>query len=147
MKKMVLLSVFMVHGVCFLSAHTGTKTTLLQLSRSCIKVWSLMRDLVDNRDLHNNELLAGDDPEHVDRLDNLLCKMVHVRDMIKSLDFSSSADANSVAHYIDSSLDCIGQYTYDLVKQYPGNWSSVIQEQVFRAQDAYAQSMMEQATN
>ncbi len=146
MKKMVLLIACISSNVCFFSAHANTKTTFMQLSRSCVKIWSVMRDLVDNSDAQSKEITVGEDSP-IEHLDDLLCKTVRVRDMIKSLDFTSSADSNATAYYIDSVLDCVGQYTYDLVKQYPGSWSSVIQEQVFRAQEAYAQSMTEHITN
>lgn len=147
MKKIMFAIVFLFYNTSFTTVPTNSKTTLMQLSRSCIKIWSLMRDLVDNGGTPNNDLLAAESSGNIDLFDTILCKMVRVRDMIKSVNFNSATDAHSTVYYIDSSLDCIGQYTYDLVKQYPGSWSSVIQEQVFRAQEAYAQSIMQQITN
>jgi hypothetical protein len=119
---------------------------LTSVSRQCIKIWCLIRNLVENKaDLPDipsaglsDTALAESDIEH---LDTLLCRVMKVRDTLSHYGTNPISDTQT-AEYIDSSLDCIGQYTHDLVEQYPGSWSTIIQEQVFRTQEAYAQHLL-----
>lgn len=107
---------------------------LSDMSRQCIKIWCRIRNLVENNaDLH---VKHSAEIEYVEDLDALLCRIMKVRDTISHFGTQTVADTQTAA-YIDSSLDCIGQYTYDLVERYPGSWSTIIQEQVFRTQEAY----------
>jgi hypothetical protein len=114
-----------------------SNSLLTQLSRQCIKIWCLISNLVDNNDTKDNSVQKQAEPAVVESLDTLLCRIMKVRDTLSHCSKNPVSDTQT-AHYIDSSLDCIGQYTYDLVAQYPGNWSTIIQEQVFRTQEAYA---------
>lgn len=151
MKKLIyLLAAALVCGSVQCCAGVQQKSSFSQLSRQCIKIWCLMRNLVDDADVDKTPILEEQDLLTVDYLDNLLCRVVRVRDMIAGIDCAASnkqGDEETTAAYVDSSLDCIGQYTHDLVKQYPGSWSTIIQEQVFRAQEAYADTLMRAFTN
>jgi len=117
---------------------------LTQVSRQCIKIWCLIRNLVEN---------AGDDATKekieetvlVDHLDTLLCRVMKVRDTLSHYGTNPVSDRQT-AEYIDSSLDCIGQYTYDLKERYPCSWSDVIQEQIFRTQEAYVNHVLPRLT-
>jgi hypothetical protein len=120
---------------------------LTQISRQCIKIWCLIRDLVENKvdqsDIpssarSSNAALAESD---IDNFDILLCRVMKVRDTLSHCDKNPISDMQT-AHYIDSSLDCIGQYTYDLKERFPGSWSDIIQEQVVRTQEAFANHVL-----
>lgn len=114
---------------------------LTQLSRQCIKIWCLISNLVDNNGTKDGLVQPQAEPEVVEHLDMLLCRIMKVRDTLSHCGKNPVSDTQA-AHYIDSSLDCIGQYTYELVAQYPGFWSEMIQEQVSRTQDACAQYLL-----
>lgn len=146
MKNGVLLFVlFGLHATAFapLSVPIIQKNGLQQLSRQCIKIWCLIRNVVEDV---ATDAEAALQVEPVETLDAVLCRIMQLRDVITKCDLADTYDKKT-ADYIDSALDCIGQYTYDLVARYPGSWSTVIQEQVFRTQEAYAQRIMPLITN
>ncbi len=143
MKKIdLVLSIFLFSGVLTpcLSGIGEPKGQLVQISRQCIKIWCLMSHLVENKENVQSE------GETIDHLDGLLCRIMRVRDTISRMNAQESCDMQT-AEYIDSSLDCIHSYSYDLIKRYPGNWSTIIQEQLVRTQDAYARSILPRVTN
>lgn len=134
-KNVMLVTVFFFCAHISWAVHAlESNSSLMQVSRQCIKIWCLMRNLVDDKESVQKEMAA--DAESIDLLDALLCRIMRVRDAIAHIDTRPHGDMQT-AEYIDSSLDCIESYTYDLIKQYPGSWSVIIQEQVFRTQDAY----------
>lgn len=115
------------------------KESFAQVPRQCIKIWCLMRNMVDNNYAKDKDTAIESDS--VDLLDNLLCRIMRVREIISHMDTTAIYDLKD-AQYIDNSLDCIESYSYDLVQRYPGSWSTIIQEQVFRTQDAYARCVL-----
>lgn len=143
MKDFILATALFVCGTLNTSTIQLPAVPLKAVSRQSIKIWCLMRDLVDNKyDKHKNALSEA---EAVENMDNLLCRIVRMRDALSHLDVNTLYEKKEIS-YFDSSLDCIESYTYDLVKQYPGSWSTVIQEQIFRTQDAYVQHVLPSIT-
>jgi hypothetical protein len=108
--------------------------SLGRLSRQCIKIWRMMSDLVEQR--INGDEIAGEKILDNDILDKILCSLVRVRDMIIKVEKQHIIDIVTVK-YVESSLDCIESYSYDLMHCYPGSWSTVIQDQVARVQEEY----------
>jgi hypothetical protein len=108
-----------------------------KLTQQCITIWSLMSGLIEN----NQMTYQYDHSACIEALDTILCRLVRVRDIISTVTHASTSDAQRI-DYIGSSLDCIESYGYDLIKKYPGSWSSVIQEQIVRAQEAYSNHIM-----
>jgi hypothetical protein len=119
---------------CFLLSQP---ISLGRLSRQCIEIWRMMSDLVEQKDYFS----ATEPNESQDFLDQILCGLVKIRDTISQLKNNHEFD-HSAAEYVESSLDCIESYSYDLVQHYPGSWSTVIQDQVFRTQQEYAQYLV-----
>jgi hypothetical protein len=119
--------------------HSRSNPVLTQVSRQCIKIWCLIRNLVecDNGAVKEQSV----ESDVIDNFDTLLCRVMKVRDTLSHCDKNPISDMQT-AHYIDSSLDCIGQYTYDLKERFPGSWSDIIQEQVVRTQEAYTNHVL-----
>lgn len=98
-----------------------------------------MSDLVEQK---KRPLLKNiDDKVYNDFLDEIICALVRARDMIAQVQKQQQIDL-AAAEYVASSLDCIESYSYDLIQYYPGGWSTVIQDQVIRTQEAYAQEIV-----
>jgi hypothetical protein len=112
---------------------------LTQVSRQCIKIWCLIRNLVEYDSSAVKEQSVESD--FVESLDTLLCRVMKVRDTLSHCGTNPISDTQT-AGYVDSALDCIGQYTYDLKERYPGSWSDIIQEQVVRTQEAYTNHVL-----
>lgn len=108
-----------------------------KLSRQCLKIWSQMGMMIE----YKQSIYHDDTTATTEALDTILCRLVRVRDLLGEFTLSSVLDLQK-AEYVGSSLDCIESYAYDLIQQYPGSWSDVIQAQIMRVQDAYNKSIM-----
>jgi|GEM_PF-4957049 len=127
----------MVHAESFekkMIEHDYTASSLLKrLSKHAVKIWLLTNQLVENQ--------GADTAVHADFFDDILYRLVIVRQLIKQIKHIDIHEAATV-EYVSSVLDCVESYTYDLTQRYPGSWSAVIKDQVTRVQDCFTRYLM-----